>query len=239
MQKILSRVRRAVEKYGMIKKGDKICVGVSGGKDSLVLLSALAHMRRFDDFSYEIEAVTIDNGIYGAGDDTFSSVRKFCEKLDVNYTVIKTEIGKIIFEERKEENPCSLCAKLRRGALHNAAIDLGCTALALGHHLDDVCETYMMNIILTGRAGCFCPSMEYENSGVTLIRPMIYLREGEITSCATRQNMPVMTKTCPIDGLTERHHFKALLREEDRRHRGVYTRILGALERSGVDSWHE
>ena len=148
MQKILSRVRRAVEKYGMIKKGDKICVGVSGGKDSLVLLSALAHMGRFDDFSYEIEAVTIDNGIYVAGDDTFSSVRKFCEKLDVNYTVIKTEIGKIIFEERKEENPCSLCAKLRRGALHNAAIDLGCTALALGHHLDDVCETYMMNIIL-------------------------------------------------------------------------------------------
>ncbi len=239
MQKILSRMRMAVEKYEMIKKGDHICVGVSGGKDSLVLLEALATMRRFEDFSYDITAVTVDNGIVPQEQEIFAPVSDYCKRISVEHKIIKTDIAKIVFEERMEENPCSLCAKLRRGALHNTAEELGCNVLALGHHLDDVCETYLMNIILAGRAGCFCPAMTYENSGIRLIRPFIYLREGEINSYAQKTGIPVMDKICPVDGETERAHYKDLLRSEDRRHRGVYTRILGALERSSQDGWHE
>lgn len=237
MKKILSRMRMAVEKYGMIMPGDKIAVGVSGGKDSLVLLAALAEMRRFADYSYDVIAITVDNGAVPAERDLFGPVSSYCAELDIRHEIIRTEISEIVFNVRREENPCSLCAKLRRGALHNAAEELGCTALALGHHLDDVAETYMMNIILAGRAGCFCPEMTYENSGIRLIRPFVYLREGEINGFASSANLPVIEKICPVDGDTERQHFKELLRQEDIRHRGVYTRILGALERSGVDGW--
>ena len=237
MKKILSRMRMAVEKYGMIKPGDKIAVGVSGGKDSLVLLSALAEMRRFDDFSYDVVAISVDNGAVEPEREVFKPITEFCSALGVKHEVIRTEISEIVFNVRREENPCSLCAKLRRGALHNAAEKLGCSVLALGHHMDDVAETYMMNIILAGRAGCFCPEMTYENSGIRLIRPFIYLREGEINGYASSAMLPVIEKICPVDGDTERQHFKELLRTEDARHRGVYTRIVGALERSGVDGW--
>ena len=238
LQKILSPVRRAVEHYGMIRRGDCIAVGVSGGKDSLVLLSALAEMRRFEDYSYDIVALTVDNGLaYGESAD-FSRITELCDTLDVRHEIISTEISKIVFDMRKESNPCSLCASLRRGAIVNTAASLGCSAVALGHHLDDVCETYIMNILLTGRAGCFCPVTEYENSGLRLIRPLIYLRESVAATYAKKASLPVMSKTCPMDGETERQHIKELLQNEDRRHRGVYTRILGALERSMADGWH-
>jgi len=239
INKIMSRMRKAVERYSMIKKGDRICVGVSGGKDSLVLLCALAEMRRFADFDYDVIAVTVDNGLTFGDTCDFSAVSALCRDLGVRHEIIKTEIASIVFDLRRESNPCSLCASLRRGALTSAARELGCTSVALGHHLDDVAETYLMNIILAGRAGCFSPVADYEMSGLTLIRPMIYLRESEIAGFAKKASLPVMQKTCPMDGETEREHFKRLLREEDARHRGVYTRILGALERSGVDSWHE
>lgn len=239
INKIMSRMRRAVERYSMINKGDRICVGVSGGKDSLVLLCALAEMRRFEDFDYDIVAVTVDNGLsYGDALD-FSPITEFCEQLGVRHEIIKTDIAKIVFDLRREKNPCSLCASLRRGALTSAARELGCTSVALGHHLDDVAETYLMNILLAGRAGCFSPVTDYEMSGLELIRPMVYLRESEISGFARKASLPVLTKTCPLDGETERAHFKELLRAEDARHRGVYTRILGALERSAVDGWHE
>ena len=230
-------MRMAVEKYGMIHNGDKIAVGVSGGKDSLVLLAALAEMRRFEDYSYDVIALTVDNGALEPESKIFEPITEYCEKLGVRHEVIRTQIAEIVFNVRREENPCSLCAKLRRGALHGAAEELGCTVLALGHHMDDVAETYMMNIVLAGRAGCFCPEMTYENSGIRLIRPFIYLREGEINGCASAANLPVIERTCPVDGDTERQHFKELLRSEDVRHRGVYTRIIGALERSGIDGW--
>lgn len=239
INKITSRVHRAHSAYSMIRPAERVCVGVSGGKDSLVLLAALAEMRRFSAFDHEVEAVTIDNGLAFGERADFSAVTKFCEELGVRHTVIKTDISKIVFELRREKNPCSLCASLRRGALTSAARELGCTSVALGHHLDDVAETYLMNIMLTGRAGCFSPVADYEESGLLLIRPMIYLRESEIASFAAKANLPVVAKTCPLDGETERSHFKALLREEDRRHRGVYTRVLGALERSHVDGWHD
>ncbi len=237
LQKILSPMRRAVEKYGMIEKGDKIAVGVSGGKDSLVLLSALAVMRRFAEFSYDIVAVTVDNGFENASPDYFDEVTKFCSSLGVEHRIIKTDIAKIVFEHHADEKPCSLCASLRRGALYREAESLGCTAIALGHHLDDVCETYIMNIMMTGRAGCFSPKTTYDNSPVKVIRPLVYTREGLIDRCAKNLNVPVTPKICPVDGETEREHFKELLRSEDRRHRGLYNRILVALERSEADGW--
>ena len=239
INKIMSRMRRAVERYSMIEKGDVICVGVSGGKDSLVLLAALAEMRAFADFDYDVVAVTVDNGLAFGERADFSAVSELCHALGVRHEIIKTEISKIVFDVRREKNPCSLCASLRRGALTSAARELGCTSVALGHHLDDAAETYLMNIILAGRAGCFAPVADYEESGLRLIRPMIYIRETEIMGFAAKANLPVMSKTCPLDGETEREHFKTLLREEDKRYRGVYKRILGALERSSVDGWHE
>lgn len=238
INKIMSRMRRAVERYSMIKPEDVIAVGVSGGKDSLVLLAALAEMRRFADFDYDVVAVTVDNGLAFGDTADFSGVTELCGTLGVRHEIIKTEISKIVFDLRREKNPCSLCASLRRGALTSAARELGCTSVALGHHLDDVAETYLMNIILTGRAGCFSPVTDYEMTGLSLIRPMIYLRETDILGFATKAKLPVLSKTCPLDGETERAHFKELLRSEDLRHRGVYTRILGALERSCVDGWH-
>ena len=237
IQKILSKTRQAVEKYGMINKGDRIAVGVSGGKDSLVLLTALALMSRFDDYSYSLVAYTVDNGAENS--PSFDAVESYCADLGVEYKLIKTEIAKIVFDVRQEENPCSLCSKLRRGALADAALSDGCGVLALGHHMDDVCETYIMNILQAGRAGCFFPVTEYENTGMRVIRPLIYTREHEIASFAKANDLPVISRTCAADGVTEREHVKELLHAEDARHRGVYRRILGALERSGTDTWHE
>ncbi len=237
LQKILSPMRRAVEKYGMIGQGDKIAVGVSGGKDSLVLLAALAAMRRFDGFSYELVAVTVDNGFDSCGDDFFADVTRFAESLGIEHRIIRTDIAKIVFEHHADEKPCSLCATMRRGALYREAESLGCTAIALGHHLDDVCETYIMNIMMTGRAGCFSPLTTYDNSPVKVIRPLVYTREGLVDRCARALQVPVTPKVCPVDGETEREHFKELLHREDKRHRGIYNRILVALERSEADGW--
>ncbi len=236
MKKILSRMRQAVERYGMILPGDKIAVGVSGGKDSLVLLAALVYMSRFEDYSYTVEAVTVDNGMADGRRADFSEVSAFCEELGVKHHIITTDIYEIVFDRREEKNPCSLCATLRRGALIDTALKLGCTSVALGHNLDDAAETYMMNILLAGRAGSFLPVMTYENTNLKMVRPLVYLREGDIASCAKRNSFPIMEKICPVDGETEREHFKELLLDEDKRHRGVYTRILGVLERT---EWKE
>jgi tRNA(Ile)-lysidine synthase TilS/MesJ len=204
----------------------------------LALLAAMANLRIFYPEKFELVAITLDPR-FGGEDADYSEIEELCKKLDVEYIIKRTQLAEVIFDIRKESNPCSLCARMRRGALHDAAKAAGCNKIALGHHLDDVAETYMMNIILAGRAGCFCPEMTYENSGIRLIRPFVYLREGEINGFASSANLPVIEKICPVDGDTERQHFKELLRQEDIRHRGVYTRILGALERSGVDGWKE
>lgn len=230
-------MRQAVAKYDMIKKGDLIAVGVSGGKDSLTLLKALAEMRRFADFSYDIIALTVDNGTVSESD--LNTISKFSASLNVKHEIIRTDIAKIVFDMRRESNPCSLCAHMRRGALIDRAVELNCTAVALGHHMNDVAETYIMNIFLAGRAGCFFPVTVYPESGMRLIRPFIYVREHSISGFAKKSALPVLSKTCPVDGITEREHIKELLKSEDARHRGVYDRIIGALERSGVDLWHE
>lgn len=236
MKRILSFVRRAVDDYQMIEEGDRIAVGVSAGKDSLTLLHALAELRRFYPKRFELVAITIDMGFPNAD---FTPVREFCERLDVPYHVFPSEIYKIIFEVRKEKNPCSLCAKMRRGALHNAAKSLGCNRVALGHHFDDAVETFMLNLFYEGRIGCFSPVTYLSRADLHLIRPMIYLPEKDVRYFAAHTELPVVKSSCPADGNTEREAMKQLLSTLDREHKGLRYRIFGAMQRGEIDGFKE
>ncbi|MBQ1244131.1 MAG: tRNA 2-thiocytidine(32) synthetase TtcA, partial [Clostridia bacterium] len=208
LQRILSFTRRAVDDYDMIKEGDKIAVGVSSGKDSLTLLTALAEMRRFYPKKYDICAITVDMGFEGAD---FSPIAKYCEKLNVEYKVVKTEIAKIIFDVRKESNPCSLCSKMRRGVLNSEAKAMGCNSVALGHHFDDAVETFMMNIFFEGRLGCFSPVTYLSQSDINVIRPLIYAKESDVLYFSRHTELPIIESSCPENHATEREKMKELL----------------------------
>ena len=236
LQRLLSKIRRASEHYSMIRDGERIAVGVSGGKDSLALLLALTKMREFYPVKYDVTALSVDLGFDGT-DGLFDGIADYCRTLGVEYRVERTEIAKIVFGERREKNPCSLCAMMRRGALVNAARDMGATALSLGHHLDDAAETFMLSLANEGRIGCFSPVTVYEDTGINVIRPMIYAREYEVAAVARAENLPVVKSPCSEDGETERERMKEYLRTLDREHRGIYTRIIGAMERAGIDGW--
>ena len=236
IKRILSFTRRAVDDYQMIEPGDRIAVGVSAGKDSLTLLCALAELRRFYPIPFELIAITIDMGFEGVD---FTPIRKLCEELGVPYHVIPTEISKIIFDVRKEKNPCSLCAKMRRGALHNAAKELGCTSVALGHHFDDAVETFMLNLFFEGRIGCFSPVTYLSRVGIKMIRPMIYMPEKDVRYFANKVELPVVKSPCPADGNTQREEMKQLLAELDRKHDGLRYRIFGAMQRGEIDGFRE
>ncbi|MBE6662163.1 MAG: tRNA 2-thiocytidine(32) synthetase TtcA [Ruminococcaceae bacterium] len=235
IKRILSYTRRAVDDYGMIREGEKIAVGISGGKDSLTLLCALAELRRFYPNKFELCAITIDMGF--ADEMDFSGVRALCESLDVPYHIVPTEIYKIIFEVRKEASPCSLCAKMRRGALHKAAKELGCTAVALGHHFDDVVDTFMLNLFFEGRLGCFSPVTYLSRMDITLIRPMIYMPEKDVRYFAQKAELPVIKSPCPADGNTERAEMNKLLLELERNNKGLRYRIFGAIQRGEIDGF--
>ena len=234
LRRVLSYVRRAAEDYDMIQEGDRIAVGVSAGKDSLTLLCALAEMRRFYPKRYELMAITIDMGFEGMD---FSPIAKLCEELNVPYHVIKTDIYDIIFNIRKEKSPCALCAKMRRGVLNNSARDLGCNVVALGHHYDDVVDTFMLNLFYEGRIGCFQPVTELSRAGVRVIRPMLYLPEKVVKYFSDHAELPVIKSPCPADGNTERAEMNKLLNELDRKSDGLRYRIFGALQRSGIDGY--
>ncbi|MCD8036345.1 MAG: tRNA 2-thiocytidine biosynthesis TtcA family protein [Clostridiales bacterium] len=233
LQRLLSLTRQAVNDYNMIEEGDRIAVGVSGGKDSLCLLIALAEMRRFFPKHYEIEAITVSLGLEGAN---YSSVEKLCERLGVHYTIVETQIGRIIFDERKEKNPCSLCAKMRKGALNNAADELGCNKVALGHNKDDVIETFMMSLIFEGRISCFSPVSFLERKQLSSIRPLIYVSEYETKSFIKLQGIETVKNPCPADGNTKREEIKELLLSLNKTYPNLNQRILGALSRS-LDDW--
>ena len=233
-KRILSYTRRAIDDYKMIEAGDKIAVGVSAGKDSLTLLCAMAQLRRFYPIPFELIAITVDMGFEGTD---FSGIRAFCEELGVPYHVVPTEISHIIFEVRREKNPCSLCAKMRRGALHNAAKELGCTSVALGHHFDDAVETFMLNLFFEGRLGCFSPVTYLSRVGIKLIRPMLYMPEKDIRYFASKVALPVVKSPCPADGNTQREEMKQLLRDLDRKHDGLRYRIFGAMQRGEIDGF--
>lgn len=233
LQKLLSYVRQAVNDYDMIAEGDRIAVGVSGGKDSICLLVALAEMRRFYPQKFDIAAITVSLGFDGAD---FSDIKKLCDRLGVNYTVIDTQIGRIIFDERHEENPCSLCAKMRKGALNNAAEELGCNKVALGHNKDDVIETFMMSLIFEGRIGCFSPVSFLEKKKLYSIRPLIYVSEYETRSYAASLDTNIVKNPCPADGNTKRQEIKELLLSLNKTYPNLNQRIFGAVTR-GLDDW--
>ena len=224
MQKLLSYVRRAVDHYHMIEPGDRIAVGVSGGKDSLALLAALANLRRFYPNPFELTAITLEMG-YEEMD--FEPVQRFCDALAVEYIRVPTQIKQIIFDVRQEPNPCSLCAKMRRGALHEAALAAGCKKVALGHHYDDVVETYLLSLFYEGRISCFLPVTYLDRKSITLIRPLLYTPERYVRSIARRYELPVVHNPCPADGNTKRQEIKELLHQ----------RIFGAIQRYPLRGW--
>lgn len=236
MQKMLGYMRKAIQEFDMIQDGDRIAVGVSGGKDSLVLLKGLIELRRFIGIDYDVVAITLDPRFSGVEGD-YSSVAQMCSEAGVEYRLIPTDIGQIVFDIRKEPNPCSLCAKLRRGALHNAAKDAGCNKIALGHHFDDAVETFMMNLLNEGRIGCFSPVTHLARCGLVQIRPMVMAPEKEIIRAARRLDLNVVKSKCPADGHTSRQKTKELLAELEKTNKGVTERIFGAMRRGKIDGW--
>lgn len=236
MQRILGYLRRAVQEYDLIENGDRIAVGISGGKDSLVLMAALRQFQRFGLVDYTLVGITLDPQFGGVQTD-YTPAERFCESLGVEYHIYRTQIGQIVFDERKEKNPCSLCAKMRRGALHDHAKQLGCNKLALGHHNDDALETFLMNLFIEGRIGCFAPKSYLPRRDLTLIRPLCFASERDVIRAA-RQNIPEIVKSrCPVDGHTARETMKQFIREKERADEGFKKRVFGAMRRANVDGW--
>ena len=215
----------------MIAPGDRVGVGVSGGKDSLVLLVLLAELKKYVPF--HLEAITIDMGL---GMD-YSGIEALCRELDVPYTIEKTEIGPIIFDYRKEKNPCSMCAKMRRGALNDALLANGFNKVALGHHYDDAVETFLLSLLYEGRLSCFQPVTYLSRTGVTQIRPMLYIGEKAVENFAQRMNLPVVHNTCPADKSTKRQEVKDLLAQLQKTYPDVKTKIFGAMQRLPLPEW--
>ena len=218
----------------MIEPGDRIAVGVSGGKDSLTLLTLLAALREYVPYSYDLTAITIDMGLGGMD---FSPVARLCERLGVPYSRVETEIGPIIFEHRKENNPCSLCAKMRRGALNQALLEQGFSKVALGHHYDDAVETFLMSLLFEGRIGCFEPVTYLDRTGVTQIRPMLYLTEGMVRTFAAEHDLPVVHNPCPADKHTKRQEIKELVAVLSKTYPDLKTRVFGAMQRLPLPQW--
>ncbi len=234
IKRILSYTRRAVDTYNMIEEGDRIAVGVSGGKDSLTLLASLAHLKLFYPKKFDLIGVTVDMGFEGAD---FSEIAKFCEELKVPFHVVKTQISQVIFEARQEESPCSLCSRMRRGALNDAADELGCNKVALGHHKDDVIETFFMNIFFAGSISTFSPVTYLDRSGITCIRPLVYTPEKDIKYFASKESLPTLPKLCPADGYTQRENVKQRLAEIERNMPDLKNKIFGAIERGNISGF--
>ena len=237
-QKILNEftgtVRRAVDDYGMIEAGDRVAVGVSGGKDSLLLLVALHHLKSYYPKPFDLEAVTVELGFEGMD---FAPVAALCRELDVPYTRLKTDIKEVVFDVREESNPCSLCAKMRRGALNNLIRERGVGKLALGHHFDDAVETCMMNLLFEGRIGCFRPVTYLDRSGVTQIRPLLYAGEQKIAKVAAALELPVVENPCPQDKASKRHEIKALLSAMSAQYPDMKFKVFGAMQRLPLEGW--
>ena len=234
LQQVLSLVRRACDDYNMIEDGDKIAVGISGGKDSLTLLTALAHMRRFYPKKYELIAITIDLGFNNLNLDKIS---EFCKALDVEYVIVKTDIAQIVFEERKEKSPCSLCAKMRKGALNDAMKAKGVNKIAYAHHKDDVVDTMMMSLIYEGRFHTFAPVTYLDRTDLHVIRPLIYMNEADVIGFVNKNNIPVVKSPCPVDKHTKREYVKDLLKDLNRENPGVKQRMFTAIKDSNLNGW--
>lgn len=234
MKKVVSLTRRAIEDYNMIDEGDRIAVGVSGGKDSLVLLCALAELSRYYPKKFTVVALTLDMGY----ESDFSEIEKLCAELGVEYHIKKTNIWEVIFDIRNEKNPCSLCAKMRRGALTDFAIEHNCRKIALGHHNDDALETFFLCLMYEGRIHCFSPVTHLDRRGVYQIRPMIYVRERDIRGAVRNRGIVTVKSKCPADGVTKRQEMKELIKRlEKEQPPGLRKRLFRAIQNSSIDGW--
>lgn len=234
LQQVYSRVRKALDDYHMIEENDKIAIGISGGKDSLTLLYALSGLRHFYPVPFDIHAVTVDLGFQNLD---LKEVKGLCERLQVEYTIVKTNIGEIVFQDRKEHNPCSLCAKMRKGALNNAILEAGCNKVAYAHHKDDVVVTMLMSLIYEGRMHTFSPVTYLDRTNLTVIRPLIYMNEADVIGFVKKQQVPVVKSPCPADGYTKRQYVTELLAQLNRENPGVKNRMFSAIQNSTMEGW--
>lgn len=234
LQQLYSYVRKAIDDYHMISENDKIAVGISGGKDSLTLLYALSGLRRFYPHKFEIHAVTVDLGFEKLNLD---GIKELCKELDVEYTIVKTDIAHIIFEDRKESNPCSLCAKMRKGALNEAIKKAGCNKVAYAHHKDDVVVTMLMSLIYEGRFHTFSPVTYLDRMELTVIRPLIYMNEADVIGFVHKHEVPVVKSPCPADGYTKRQYVTDLLTQLNRENPGVKERMFAAIQNGTMEGW--
>ncbi len=236
MQKHCGLMRAAIDKYNMIESGDRIAVGVSGGKDSLALLRGLFEISRYYPRPYTIVALMIDP-CFEHKETDYSPIEDYCKENRIKYVIKRTELSKIVFETRKESNPCSLCATMRRGILHKLAKEQGCNKLALGHHSDDAAETFLMNLFQGGNATCFRPVTYLTESDLHVIRPMIFCDEAKIESLSQRYEFPVIKSKCPVDKKTERERTGELITELSKRFPDLKSKLLGALQRGNISGW--
>lgn len=236
MQKILSTVRQAVEKYGMIADGDKIAVGVSGGKDSVLLLSALTRLKEFYPHKFDVMGITVDPCFDGVPGD-YSEIAGYFSDIGAKYYVNNTDIAEIVFGEGGKDSPCSLCSRLRKGALYSEAIRLGCNKVALGHHADDAAATFYMSLLYNGTLQCFSPVTELPEKGLRVIRPLIFTRERDIVHEVKEQNIPTVKSSCPANGNTSRSDTELLIKELDKKYGHITDKVLGALQRSHLCGW--
>ena len=227
-------VRRAVDDYHMISEGDRIAVGISGGKDSMLLLAVMNHLRTYYPIPFSLEAITIELGFEGMD---FTPVQQFCDELGIPYTCLKTDIKEIVFDVRKEDNPCSLCSKMRRGAINDAITQRGIHKLALGHHFDDAVETFMMSLLFEGRISCFRPVTFLDRSGVTQIRPLVYAGEKKIANLAAELQLPIVENPCPEDKTSKRYEIKKLLAHMSQDYPDLKSKIFGAMQRMPLPGW--
>lgn len=236
MKHICSLMRNAVDTYNMIEENDRIAVGVSGGKDSLVLLYGLALLRKFYPKKFDIVAITLDP-CFENKDSDFSKIEEFCKSLEVEYHIKRTGLYNVVFENRQEKNPCSLCARMRRGILHDMAKEHGCNKIALGHHKDDAAETVIMNLFQGGTFSCFSPVTYLSNKDITMIRPMIHLDERDVENACKRNELPVTKSNCPVDKETTREETKMLIKNLERDYPALKNKIINALKKDNISNW--
>lgn len=236
MQRLMGLMRKAIQKYDMIQDGDRIAIGISGGKDSVAMLAGLAELRNYIGIQYDLIGVTLDPVFDGVEMD-YTPIQELCDKLGVPYIVRRTEIGTILFDIRQESNPCSLCARMRRGCLHDIAKEKGCNKIALGHHYDDAVETFIMNLFNEGRIGCFQPVTYLSRKDLTMIRPMIMAEEADVQRAVRRAGLPIVKSKCPVDGHTNREWTKDWLKQMEHDHKGLRKKIYGAMERGHISGF--
>jgi len=236
LQKMMGYIRRAADDYNMICEGDKIAVGLSGGKDSMTLLEALAAMRGYYPVKYTVCAITVSLGF--AGTD-FNAAARLCERLGVEYFLIETDIGGVVFNDRAEKNPCSLCSKMRKGALYEKAARTGCNKVALGHNKDDVIQTFFLSMLYEGRIHTFSPVTYLDRKNVTAIRPLIYAPEKEIKAYIKKSGAEIIKNPCPIDGQTKREDMKIFIREQSKKHKSFEEKIFNQIARLPLAGWEK